>query len=141
MPGLPDSEDRIPTRPLLAHQTDLHRTLLIGPTHTLTWVETPTEKTKMAPKGKQASTPEQRKQNALKRLQHSLDRANAFIADGTGSYARKAVTAARQGVERETVNAGIAAMREAITDLESVVDQAYKAPQKRGQVARRVQLS
>lgn len=89
------------------------------------------------PSKKEGKTPEER---AVNNLQYALDRACNFIHDGNTSYARRARTAAQRGVDRATVDKGVAAMKEAVADLEASIERAYKAPDKPAQPTRRAVL-
>jgi hypothetical protein len=61
-------------------------------------------------------------------LQYALDRAANFVHDGGSSYAARARGAARAGVPRATVDAGIAALEAALSDARAAVERAYAAP-------------
>lgn len=85
----------------------------------------------------EADTPQEK---ARANLQYVLDRACNFIHDGTSSYARRAKTAARAGVDRALVEKGVVAMEAAIKDLRSAIDRAYSAPTKAEAAKSRVSL-
>lgn len=70
------------------------------------------------------------KDRALANLQYALDRACSFIHDGSASYARRARTAARQEVAKETVLKGLTAMQAALADAQRAVERAYAEPTK-----------
>lgn len=75
----------------------------------------------------EAKTPEAA---ARANLQYTVDRACNFIHDGTASYARRARTAARAGIDKALVLKGIDAMLAAVNDARQAVERAYAAPTK-----------
>jgi hypothetical protein len=86
----------------------------------------------------EAKTPRER---ALVNLQYALDRACSFIHDGSASYARRARTAARQEVSKETVLKGLVAIRAAADDAARAIERAYAEPTKPEAPKSRVSLA
>lgn len=84
--------------------------------------------------------PKDPKARALVNLQYAFDRAANFIHDGTASYARRAKTAARQGIPKERVLRGIAELNAVIEDARKAIDIAYAAPEEKKRVERRITL-
>lgn len=89
---------------------------------------------------KPTTAPGDVKGSRVANLQYTLDRACNFIHDGASSYATKARSAARAGVERRTVEAGLDAMAAALADARAVVERAYNEPAKAAAPKSRVAL-
>lgn len=93
--------------------------------------------------GGRPTKPEEKdpKKNAVNNLQYALDRACAYINDGGASFTKRARTAARNDIPRETVEAGLKAMEECLSDAREAVKRAYEEPQSRPTTVRRAVLS
>lgn len=105
--------------------------------------QTQTVKAPETNKGGRPAKPDAKnpKERALGNLQYSLDRACSFIHDGSASFARRARTAARHEVSRETVLKGVAAMQAALADATRAVERAYSEPTKPEAPKSRVSLA
>lgn len=97
-------------------------------------------KTPTQARGK-AAAPENAADNAVVALQKSMDRACAAVADGSSALLKRAARAARAGVPRATVAKAVAALHEAVADLEAGIERAYSAPQARPVRESRVDLT
>lgn len=73
-------------------------------------------------------------------LQYAMDRANAFIADGSTSVVVRAARCARAGVPIEVPMKALDAMSGALDDAREAIQAAYAAPAAKPQQTSRVEL-